>query len=117
MHVDHNVLDRFTEWADDKYGDDENGRVKINKGHCHNYLGMILDYLYAGEVLIDMKYYIQNMIDDFETDYTKFSSKVQATTPHTAALFTFNNSPVLKDKQAQDFHTYIARALFLCKCA
>ena len=64
MHVDHEALDWFAEWADNKYGDDENGRVKINKGHHHNYLGMILDYSYVGEVLIDMQYYIQNMIND-----------------------------------------------------
>ena len=57
------------------------------------------------------------MIDDFESDYTKCSSKVQTMTLHTAALFIVDNSPILKDKQAQDFHTYIARALFLCKCA
>ena len=78
---------------------------------------MILDYSYAGEVLIDMKYYIQNMIGDFKLEYTPFSPKTRTTTPHTAALFTVNDSPVLKDKRAQDFHAYVARALFLCKRA
>ena len=59
---------------------------------------MILDYSYAGKVCIDMQYYIQNIIDNFESEYTKFSSKVQAMTLHTAALFTVDESPVLKDK-------------------
>ena len=45
-----------------------------------------------------MKYYIQNMIDDFELEYVPFSPKMRTTTPHTAALFTVDESPVLKDK-------------------
>ena len=78
---------------------------------------MILDYSYVGEVCIDMQYYIQNIIHNFESEYTKFSPKMQVTITHTAALFTVNESPVLKDKQDQDFHAYVARALFLCKQA
>ena len=37
-HVDQKVNDRFIEWVDELYGDDEIGRVKAVRGKKHDYL-------------------------------------------------------------------------------
>ena len=101
----------------DKYGDDKISKVKVTRGHCHDYRGMILDYATAGEVKINMQYYVQAIIKDFEHEYGEFTKKGNAETPHTTTLFTVNESPKLVDKRQNDFHAYVARTLFLCKRA
>mgnify|MGYP001951138350 CR=1 FL=1 len=116
-HEDQKVLDTFGKWVNDKYGDDKIGKVKITRGHRHDYLGMILDFATAGEVKIDMQYYVQAIVEDFEHEYGEFTKRGNAETPHTATLFTVNESPTLVDKRQNDFHAYVARALFLCKRA
>ena len=63
MTLDPKVNDEFIKWVNKLYGDDEISRVKATRGKKHDYLGMILDYNKDGEVHIDMKYYICNMIE------------------------------------------------------
>ena len=54
-HVDPKVNDKFHNWLEMKYGDDEIGKVKSTRGKRHDYLGMTLDYTTPGKVKIDMK--------------------------------------------------------------
>ena len=58
-HKDLNVNEDFVKWVDEKYGDDEIGRVTANRGTRHDYLGMYLDYGTPGQVTVDMKYYVE----------------------------------------------------------
>ena len=64
--MDKKVNDEFIKWVDDLYGDDEIGRVKAVRGKKHDYIGMILDYSEPGQVSIDMRYYVQGMLDQFK---------------------------------------------------
>ena len=112
-HVDPKVNDEFIKWVDKLYGDDEIGRVKATRGKVHDYLGMILDYSNKNEVKIDMKYYVQNMLDQFKHPLNeKYNS------PAGENLFKINpKSPKLNKQQSEEFHTTVARGLFVSKRA
>ena len=112
-HVDSKEVDKFVEWIRDQYEDPEIGKVKISRGKVHDYLGMVLDFTIPGNVQINMKKYVEKMVDDFPET---LESKV--TTP--AALHLFNvrdNVKVLEEEHAMLFHNLTARGLFLCKRA
>ena len=47
------------------YGYPKIGNVKSVRGKFHNYLSMTLDYTIKGEVNIDIREYVKNMIDEF----------------------------------------------------
>jgi hypothetical protein len=85
--------------------------VKVTRGKTHDYLGMVLDYSTEGEVKIDMKYYVKNMIELFNHE---LSDKYN--TPASENLFKINEkSPKLTKEQAEEFHTTVARGLFVSK--
>ena len=112
-HVDPKVNDKFVKWVDELYGNNEIGHVKANRGKKHDYLGMILDYETDGEVKIDMRYYVENMLKQF-----KHPLKNGYTTPANENLFKENkNSPPLSKECAEEFHTTIAQGLFVSKQA
>ncbi len=72
---------------------------------------MVLDYSMPGKLIVDMKEYVTKMIDDFEYDIAKV-----AKTPAADHLFKVNEQTGKLNKQmADDYHTYVAKALFLCK--
>ena len=64
-HIDKKVNDEFFKWAENTYGSDKNGHVKVVRGHRHDYLAMILDYSEKGKLKVDMIYYIKKMIEEF----------------------------------------------------
>ena len=47
------------------YGRDKTGHVKVVRGPKHDYLAMILDYSVPGKLILDMKYYVKAMLDEF----------------------------------------------------
>jgi len=61
-HMDPKVNDQFLEWLNRKYGG--YGAVKATRGHKHDYLGMTFDFSQAGKVVIDMRDYVANMLDE-----------------------------------------------------
>ena len=50
------------------YGDNDIGHVTTVRGKKHDYLAMNLDYSEKGILKVDMKYYIDNMIEEFPYD-------------------------------------------------
>ena len=112
-HIDPKVNDEFIKWVDSLYGDDEIGRVTATRGKQHEYLGMKLDYETDGEVKVDMRHYIDDMLKQF-----KHPLKKGYKTPANDNLFKVNEkSPRLSREKAEEFHTTVARALFLSKRA
>ena len=112
-HIDKTVNDEFIKWVDALYGDDEIGRVKAVRGKKHDHLGMILDYSEKGKVKIDMRYYVKNMINQFNHQLTK-----KYNSPASEKLFKINpKSPKLDKDKAEHFHTTVARGLFVAKRA
>ena len=97
--------------------------MKVNRGHCHDYLGMIFDYSTMGEVKIDMRYYVEAMVEDFEYEHGKLikNKKEEASTPHTATLFTVNDNPVLTENRnkffthmSQEHYFYASKHAQMC---
>ena len=75
---------------------------------------MTLDYSVKGQVTIDMVDYVEKMIEEFNHNIT---SKSRVHTPATEKIFTVNASPLLDKEKAEEFHTFVAKALFVAKRA
>lgn len=113
-HKNPRIVDQFEQWVDFMYGDPKIGKVKSTKGRVHDYLGMVLDYSSQGEVKIDMRYYVKQMLQDFPEEIKKTE---WVKNPATANLFKVDGSKPLEKSKAEIFHTMVAKALFLCKRA
>ena len=111
-HVNPSQVDRFIKFLKSKYEDDA-GKVKVHRGTRHKYLGMTLDYSEPGAVKIDMTQYVENVIDEFPEDVI-----ATAKTPAAEHLFKIGESvEKLDEKKSEEFHTTVAKCLFLCKRA
>jgi hypothetical protein len=94
------------------YGDPNIGQVKAVRGKLHDYLAMNLDYQIPGVVKVNMVNYVKGMIEDFPEEIENSSC------PWNNNLFKVDQkSPTLSKKQAEEFHTFVAKGLFLCKRA
>jgi len=88
--------------------------VKCLRGHTHDYLGMTFDFSIPNTVKVYMKDYVANMLDEFPIHLTKDDV---APTPAAADLFAQPQSVPLPKDQADIYHTFVAKGLFLCKRA
>ena len=73
---------------------------------------MIFDFSKEGEVQIDMKEYMEDMID--ECKY-KIKETDKAPTPMATKGFTEDDSRKLNDEYHENFHTIVAKGLYACK--
>ena len=88
-------------------------KLKTTEGKKHKFLGMTLIFD-NGEVVVDMKDYVNEMLDEFK-DYVNNNT---AKTPAASHLFDVRDDVnKLNEDKKQDFHTIVAKALFLCKRA
>lgn len=112
-HQDKHVNDEFHKWLQQKYGDEKIGQVKAVRGHTHDYLGVVLDFSTPGMVGVDMRSYIQAMVEDFSEQLGGNERY-----PWNDKLFKVDEkSKKLGMVQAEEFHTFVAKALFLSKRA
>ena len=109
-HKNPKVNDDFEKWLNKKYG--AYGKVKTVRGKHHDYLGMNFDYSQEGKVIIDMKSYVADMVDNFSEKITG-----EEPTPAAENLFNAGNSEKLDQDRAEEFHTVVAKGLFVCKRA
>jgi hypothetical protein len=75
---------------------------------------MKFDYSVPGQVKIDMRDYVADMVDDFpivleETDVEKYAAP--------SDLFAEGKDDKLTRTDAETFHTFVAKGLFVCKRA
>jgi hypothetical protein len=111
-HVDSKVNDKFLLWLEKTYSSDKIGRVKAVRGKVHDYLGMKLDYSVPGKVSIDMTDYVKNMLEDFPEELSVQGAQY----PWSEKLFKVDEtSPLLQSSKAEDFHTFVAKSLFVTK--
>ena len=106
------VNDEFLKWLNMKYG--EHGEVKAVRGTVHDYLGMTFRFG-NGEVKIDMVTYIEEMLREFPVKFNEDSGKIPAVAG--IDLFKEDLSKKLNEKEREQFHRTVAKALFLCKRA
>jgi hypothetical protein len=110
-HVNSEVNDDFEEWCEKMYGNDEIGHVKVVRGKTHDYLAMILDFETPGAMKVDMRYYIDGMVEDFP-----YPIKAITTSPWTEKLMKIDlESKHLDAEKKAIFHTFTMKAMFLCK--
>jgi hypothetical protein len=111
--VDPQVNEEFAKWCENTYGSDDLGHVKVVRGKVHNYLAMIMDFTQAGALIIDMKYYIEGMLEEFP-----YKVKSTKTTPWTKKLLKLQeDAKEVEEARHSIFHTYVMKAMFLCKRA
>ena len=92
------------------YGSEKIGHVTVTRGKVHDYLGMILDYSQAGALKVDMKHFIQAMLEEFPEEIRTYS------TPWTERLFHVDNtSPKLDEEKRGVHHTFVMKNMFLVK--
>ena len=85
--------------------------MKICRGDKHPHVGFTLDFSEPGAVLIDMRDYVAQMINDFPEEV-----KGTIKTPAAEGLFDINpSSKPLNQKRKEAFHSSIAQGLFLAK--
>jgi hypothetical protein len=112
-HVDPKVNDEFAVWAQSTYGSEDLGNVKVVRGKVHDYLAMIMDFTQDGALRLDMKYYIKGMLEDFPYDV-----KATTVTPWTEKLLKVQqDAKKLEEERRSIFHTFVMKAMFLCKRA
>ena len=93
----------------ERYG--KEAYLTIHRGKVHDYLGMKLDYREEGKVKINTTDYLRKTLNDL-------SSKNQGWVimPASNHLFEVNKTTrKLSEKDAQAFHTIVAKLLLLCK--
>ena len=111
-HMDSKVNDEFRLWLEKTYAADNIGKVKVTRGKRHDYLGMTLDYTDPGKVKIDMIDYVKNMVEDFPEELDGRNAQY----PWSEGLFKVDSkSPDLSTDKAEDFHTFVAKTLFVTK--
>ena len=83
------------------------------RGKVHDYLAMILYFTQDGALKIDMKYYIEGMLEEFPHDI-----KSTKTTPWTENLLKVQeDAKKLEEARCTCFHTFVMKSMFLCKRA
>ena len=82
--------------------------VSVTRGVKHSYLGMTLDFSKEHEVQITMEKYIDEMLKLYEVEGT-------VSTPATLHLFDVRESPLLSDAMREEFHSRVAKLLYLAK--
>ncbi len=113
-HKDKKIVDAFENWLRANYED--HTPMKPSRGKVHDYLAMEMDYSQPGKLKINMTKYIEGVIENF-----KYKDKIQTkkvATPAADYLFKVNNNAKKLDyKRAEEFHTTVAKCLFVCKRA
>ena len=83
------------------------------EGKKHDYLGMTLDYSIKGNLKVDMKQYVKDVVESFPGN---LSEKIDS--PWNTRLFNINDESQLLDKDKREtFHTFVIKCMFLAKRA
>ena len=82
--------------------------VKVNQGKEHSYLGVSVDLNTTGKVKLSMQGYVRDILELY-----KVTGK--AMTPATDKLFEVRDSPQLSASQREEFHSRVAKLLYLAK--
>ena len=83
-HRDTNMVDNFEQWIEFMYGDPNIGKFKSLRGKVHEYLSTNLYYTTKGEVKIDTRKYVKNMIDELTIKIEKYQA---VSSPETENIF------------------------------
>ena len=86
--------------------------VKTARGKKHSHVRFTLDYSTKGQVFIDMKDHVDDMIEDFENEII-----LRIKNPANDELFKVCDSKLLFEEKKKEFHIMMAEVPFLTKRA
>ena len=106
--MDPKVKDDFHKWLEKTYGSDDIVHVEASRRKVHEYLAMNLDYIEEGNLNIDMRKYLDAMIDEFPHTLLY---KVKC--PWTYMMFKVEKEEnKLGDEKIAIFHSLLMKAVF-----
>ena len=111
-HMNPKVNDKFLEWLNKKYG--SHGKVKATRGKVHEFLGVTYDFRTRGVLKLRMDNYVVRMLEAFSV---KLTDKDVAATPAGNNLLERGTGKRLDPKRSEEFHSQVAKGLFLSKRA
>ena len=118
-HKEGPVLEDQVDWLREEYEsmfEDGTGKMTVNRGKVHEYLGMTLDYRERGRVKISMFGYMNDMIKLFEEIEPNGRGMKSSAAPDN--LFKINEDcEKLDERKAKQFHKIVAKTLFATKRA
>ena len=110
-HVDKDVVTEYITKLQERYR--KEAPLTIQRGKVHDCLGMVLDYSKTGKVRIDMLQYIEALLKSLPSEYNR-----DAVTPAAGHFLDVDEAcKKLSETDAENFHTIVAKLLFLCKRA
>jgi hypothetical protein len=130
-HRSQKVVDDIIEWLRQDYEsifEDGSGKMKVNRGKIHKYLGMTLDFSVDKQVRISMVDYVKEVVaawdnapkpkdDGFKIVESKRTKKAR-TSAAPEDLFKVNEDAIKLDvEQSTAFHNIVAKALYMVKQA
>jgi len=106
-HVDSKVVSEMLQEFEKEYG--KEAPLTVSDGKRHNHLGMVLDYSTKGAVQITMYDYMKNMLAELPPVIDG-----ESRTPAPLHILEVNEEALkLNETDAQFFHHYVAKLLFL----
>jgi hypothetical protein len=130
-HSSKEVVDHIIEWLRNDYEsifEDGSGKMKVNRGKVHKYLGMTLDFSVNRQVKISMVDYAKEVIaawdkapkhtdDGFKLVELKRVRKGKMCTAPEDLFKVDEYATKLDVKQRTAFHNIVAKALYMVKRA
>ena len=108
-HICAKANKKFYRWCKDKYGNNENGHVKVSRGKIHEYLAMNLNYTKPSKVIVDMRHYIKELLKEYPYELNK-----NIEYPWNGKLFENDNDmEQLTNEHAEAFHAFVMKCMFL----
>jgi hypothetical protein len=105
-HIDPAVVTIIIEKIEEKFG-----KMTVTRGKVHTFLGMKITLHKDKTVMIEMKEYVKEAIEDFGEDISK-----HVATPAKKDLFKIDEkSPKLDKNKADHFHRIMAKLLYVSK--
>ena len=102
------VNDDFHVWLKNTFGKLKD--VKVSRGKVHEFLGQIIDFSKPGTVEFSQDDHVDDMI---ESCPVKLKENAAAPTPASNNLFSIGKSKPLGKEMREQFHTCVAKGLFI----
>jgi hypothetical protein len=116
-HASPKIISKMIKWLRQEYEsifEDGTGKMTVNRGKVHTYLGMKIDYSSPGLVKISQFEYIEEIIIAFDkADPEGGGTKTSAAPPN---LFRIDEDCTkLQTSRAKEFHNIVAKTLYATK--
>ena len=116
-HISSKMVTKMVAWLRQEYEsifEDGTGKMTVNRGKVHTYLGMRLDYSSPGRVMISQFEYIAEVILAFDKADPGGSGTKTSAAP--TNLFRIDDDCVkLLPNKAKEFHNIVAKSLYATK--